>query len=254
MRITFITHWNGYNTNIYKWDSSKKPRKLLDEMTHVANVEQKPEYDFWQYRMQARQILYTNTLEPVTSLPKPLIEKSSDKNWAAYSECGMLLADGMRAIHNKQIDFLPKIEARYEKIISLLTTPSSAGFKQACRLNATELAAMKAVMLDKNQHKCTDMLDHSLAAQYKMQSSQESLTLPYVPEQEFYGEVLLQDPLPQNLQKAIKLYENELLYNPNRAQAILGLARAEAKAKNVKQAMHWYQKFLEQYQHADQTR
>lgn len=225
-----------------------KAQQLLNEMNHVAAIEKQPEYNFWAERMNARQILYTQHFTPVTALPQPLIEISHDKNLAAYSECGMLLADGLRALHYQQMDLLPIIHARFEKIISLVPDDS---YKQACRLNEVEVLAMKSVMLDKNSHKSTDMLDQSLALQSKLQSSIHTFSVPFVPAQELYGEVMLQDPLPKNLQKAKKSYEDELQVNPNRTQAILGLARVEAKLGNVAKAKYWYQKLLKQYQHAD---
>jgi hypothetical protein len=67
-----------------------------------------------------------------------------------------------------------------------------------------------------------------------------------------YAEILLQDPVTQNeIHKAIALYENDLKFNPNRFQAIVGLARAEAKLGNKAKATYWYKKLMTQFDKGD---
>jgi tetratricopeptide (TPR) repeat protein len=205
----------------------EKARALLKEMLKVATVENRDIYDFWADRMLARQILYTQSYQPVTALPKPLIETSKDKNWAAYSECGLLLADGVSAVKYKQMDYLSLIHARYNKIISQLTLPASEEYKDACLLAQAEVSAYKHAYIENNFDSCSHDLDNIQKIQEKLQSSHESLTLPFVSAQEVYGEIMMQKP--KYWAKIVDLYEDELKYTPNRTMAIQGLADVKAK-------------------------
>lgn len=229
----------------------KKARALVDQMRQVADLEQDAKYYFWFYRMKARQILYSQSYKPVKALPENMIEDADDKHWAGYSECGLLLADGLRAIHNNQTYFLDRINSRFEDIIYQLNAPSGIAFKKSCQLAQRELAAATAFLLDDEKSRGLKSLNRALDIQYNLQSSEEPLTLPFIPAQEMYADFLLQDPLAKNLAQAVQLYTNELKFNPNRTEAILGLARAQAKLGNVNLAIQWYKKFLTQYAKSD---
>lgn len=206
----------------------KSAQQLLEEMEKIAKIENENTYYFWLYRMRARQILSTKNFKPIKSLPKPLIETSSDKDWAAYSECGLLLANGIAAVKNRQIDFLPLIHQRFDKIISLLTSPSSEGFKNACALAQTEVSAYKHAELEQKYDTCSNELDKVESIQVKLQSSHESLTLPFLTAQEVFGELLMKQS--QYKMRIQKLYENELRYFPNRLLAKKGLAQLKSNA------------------------
>ncbi|MHB1947480.1 MAG: tetratricopeptide repeat protein [Gammaproteobacteria bacterium] len=247
--IYHSTEWLQYE--YLQTGQFKKAEKQLAIMRKVAETLNDPKYDFWLYRMQARQLLYADETPPVKELPKPLIEKSSDKIWAAYSECGLLLADGLSAIRNEQTLLLSPIDSRFDNIISQLTMPSGAAFKQACIMNQALLRGVKSVAIGKDRSAALKYFDRAYKIQTQLQSSHQSITLPYVPAQEIYGNFLLQDPHRKNLLKAVDLYENELTYNPNRSEAILGMARAQVKLGNIKLANDWYNKLLVQYKNAD---
>jgi|GEM_PF-3454228 len=206
---------------------TQKAADLVQQMLKVAALENENIYDLWAYRMQARQILYTADFKPINSLPKPLLETSKDKNWAAYSECGMLLANGISAVKNKQFSFLTPIDQRFEFIISQLSSSSAESFKDSCILAQAEVRAYKHAYLEHNYDSCSNELDKVRDIQNKLQSSHQSLTLPYIPAQEVFGELLMDQS--QYWQQIKKLYEEELRYYPNRALAIQGLKRVEKK-------------------------
>ena len=206
-----------------------KAYALLKEMQKIATLENKDIYDFWAYRMLTRQILYTQTYKPVTGLPKPLIETSKDKNWAAYSECGLLLAEGVSAANNKQINYLTLINKRFKSIIAQLNAPSSEEYKDACLLAQTEVSAYKHAYIDNDYDTCSNELDNVEKIQQKLQSSHESLTLPFVPAQEVYGDIMINKP--KYWKKILDLYTAELKYFPNRTLALKGLARVKEKLK-----------------------
>lgn len=247
--IYHSTEWLQYE--YLQTGQFKKAKKQLAIMRKVAETLNDPKYDFWLYRMQARQLLHADETPPVKELPKPLIEKAADKIWAAYSECGLLLADGFSAINHEQTPLLSEIDSRFDKIISQLTMPSGAAFKQVCSMNQALLRGVKSVAIDKDKSAALKYFEQAYKIQTRLQSSHQSITLPYVPAQEIYGNYLLQDPQRKNLLKAIDLYENELTYNPNRSEAMLGMARAQAKLGNVNLANTWYNKLLAQYKNAD---
>jgi hypothetical protein len=206
-----------------------KADALLKEMQKVSKIENKDIYDFWSYRMLARQILYTQVYKPITQLPKPLIETSKDKNWAAYSECGLLLADGISAVKNKQIKEYVLINTRFKAIISQLVKASSEEYKDACLLAKTEVSAYKHAFIDNDFDTCSNELDNVEIIQRKLQSSHESLTLPFLPAQEVYGEIMINKPI--YWLKILALYKDELKYFPNRNLALKGLARIKEKLK-----------------------
>lgn len=229
----------------------KKANKIALHMNKVVNIIGEPMYDFWLYRTRARQILYTNDWQPLKTLSPAIISEEGDSLWAAYSESGILLAEGLQAIHNHQTIFLPEIEKRYQKIISILDKKNEGGFKNACLLAQLEFLAAKEYYINKNTQASTVLLEKALKVQEKLQESQEPLTLPFIPAQEFYAEILLQHPSKDYVIQAIALYRNELKFNVNRSQAFMGLARAETELGNLKNADYWYRKVVLQFKNAD---
>jgi hypothetical protein len=203
----------------------KRANQALDEMKKVADVEQDAMYTMWYYRMKARQMLYSNELPPMKAMPEPLMEHTTDKIWAAYSECGMLLADGFSAIKHQQVQFLPLIEARYTFIIQHLSSASASAMKQACILNQKEFQAVNALRINHDVTSATKLMDEALKIQDFLQSLTQTLTLPFIPAQELYVSLLLQNKDKASMNKAIELYHNELLYYQNRPQAVEGLKR-----------------------------
>ena len=175
-------------------------------------------FDMWLYRMQARQILYSQHYPKLSALPKPLVETSSDKNWAAYSECGMLLADGKISLQHHQKVFAQQIDERFNKIIQQLTAPTAKMFQQSCQLMQEEFHAYRYAATHMNA--CKEELAKALHIQFQLQATKQSLTLPFLPAQEVWGEIL--QSFPTEYQHSLDLYNNELKFNPQRFQAEAG--------------------------------
>ena len=69
------------------------------------------------------------------------------------------------------------------------------------------------------------------------------------PTHELFGEILLKAGKPN---EAIAQFRTALLRQPNRARAVLGLARAAAQSGDQTTAAATYAKFLEQWKQADE--
>jgi hypothetical protein len=203
---------------------------LVKKMQKIADLEKQSQFYFWSYRMQARQQLETKTLAPVAALPKPLIEQSKDKNWAAFSECSLLLADGVSAVSHHQNTILSAIDARFKQIITQLSDSSSLSYKNACELAHNEVLALNQARLDKNAE--NQPLKKALALEKVLSSSQQALTLPMIPAQEIAAEIM-QDQ-PKRFKQIKILYQEELKHYPHRRLAVQGLKHINAKLNELK--------------------
>jgi predicted Zn-dependent protease len=65
---------------------------------------------------------------------------------------------------------------------------------------------------------------------------------------ELYAELLLEAGRPQ---AAVEWFEKTLLRTPNRSRAVLGLARAPARAGNTVGSGQAYEQFLQNWRNAD---
>jgi predicted Zn-dependent protease len=65
---------------------------------------------------------------------------------------------------------------------------------------------------------------------------------------ELYGEILMQADRPQD---AVVWFERALARTPNRSRAVIGLARAAAKAGETAKSRRAYQQFLANWRLAD---
>lgn len=228
--------------------------ELVNDMDKVVKIEELPMYYFWLYRTEARQTLDTQNWKPVKSLPKEITKNNADAYWASYSESGRLLADGLSAIHNHQLKYLPLIKNRFETILDILAKNPEGVFRNACLVSLNELRAAEEAYVNHNTDKSIYYLEEALKIQNEIQATQQSFLLPYVPAEEVYAEILMENPTIPNLHKAIALFKTELNYHSNRLQALLGLARAEAKLNNKKNALYWYHRILDQLKDADESK
>ena len=92
-------------------------------------------------------------------------------------------------------------------------------------------------------------MDRATAAQSKMP---KPIGRPYPVKgaDELYGELLLEAAQPKN---AIVWFERALQRTPNRSRALLGLARAAAKAGDAAKSRSAYKQFLINWRLADAT-
>jgi hypothetical protein len=162
-----------------------------------------------------------------------------------------LLADGLSAIHHRQSQFFPLILQRYQKVLSILDKRSEGGFKDACLISQAEFLAAQKYYIENNPKASFEILSNGLKIQNKIQMSHQSLTLPYIPLQEFYADLLLQTGSTPHLKKALDLFSNDLKYYPNRFQALKGMAITEEKLGNKKIAKYWDQKLMDQFNEGD---
>lgn len=205
----------------------EKAAKLVDEMTRVVNIQNEPMYEYWLYRIKARQIIFTEDWQALESLPKPITKNDDDIYWAAYSESGLLLAEGLKAIHHQQIHFINLIDQRYQAILKILDQRSEGGFRDACRLMYHEFLAANEMIIQGNEKRSLHLMEKALAIQEKLDHSEQSLTLPFIPAQEFYATLLMQHPTAINLQKTLSMLKKALIYNPNRAPSKQKYAKVE---------------------------
>lgn len=110
-----------------------------------------------------------------------------------------------------------------------------------------QLAALKH-FIDGDFSRVTQLLDQATALE-------ESLPPPsgppdlVKPTHELYGEILLFLDRPQEAQQQ---FERALLWHPNRARSVLGLARAAAQLGHIQATRQAYATFLNIWKHADQ--
>lgn len=178
-----------------------KAAKLVKEMAQVVNIEAEPFYKYWLYRTQARQIIYTKDWKPLADLPEPITTNNGDVYWAAYSEGGLLLADGLRAIHNQQLLLISLINNRFVEILKILEKRTEGGFKDACQLMYQEFLSANEMIIHNNKKKSLMYLNQALQIQKKIDSSQQSLTLPFISAQEFYATLNINHPILSKLRQ-----------------------------------------------------
>jgi tetratricopeptide (TPR) repeat protein len=109
-----------------------------------------------------------------------------------------------------------------------------------------QLAALKQ-FINGDFSQVTKLLDQATALE-------ESLPPPsgppdlIKPTHELYGEILLFIDRPQDAQQK---FERALLWHPNRARSLLGLARAAAQLGHIQATRQAYTTFLIIWNHAD---
>jgi predicted Zn-dependent protease len=110
-----------------------------------------------------------------------------------------------------------------------------------------QLAALKQ-FINGDFSRVTELLDQATALE-------ESLPPPsgppdlVKPTHELYGEILLFLDRPQEAQQK---FERALLWHPNRARSVLGLARAAAQLGHIQATRQAYATFLDIWSRADQ--
>jgi tetratricopeptide (TPR) repeat protein len=150
----------------------------------------------------------------------------------ALGMAGAKLGDVSRAV--SAIDLLKK------------TPPGDAALREQTDIMMLELAALVAVAGGRHADAFAAM-DHAAALQAKMP---KPIGRPYPVKgaDELYGELLLQAGRPKD---AIVWFQRALTRTPNRSRAVLGLARATAKAGDAAASRRAYQQFFANWKTAD---
>lgn len=164
----------------------EKAAKLVDKMAKVVNIEGEPMYEYWLYRIKARQIIFTQDWKSLDKLPAKITQDDDEVYWSAYSESGLLLADGLKAIYHRQIPLIQLINQRYQEILKILDKHPEGGFRDACQLMYHEFLAANELITYGNEQKSLNFLNQALRIQGKIDHSEQSLTLPFIPATQFY--------------------------------------------------------------------
>ena len=165
------------------------------------------------------------------------------KGQASFDNVDELFALGMSAWKLGDDKRLYSAVGEFEKIV---TTPGNAELKEQATVMLHELGALLMWSQGKRQEAFAAM-DRANAAQARMP---KPIGRPYPVKgaDELYGELLLEAAQPKN---AIVWFERALQRTPNRSRAVLGLARAAARAGDRTKSRAAYKQFLTNWRAAD---
>jgi tetratricopeptide (TPR) repeat protein len=165
------------------------------------------------------------------------------KGQASFDNVDELFALGMSAFKLGDVGRLTAAVGEFEK----LAHSSTAGdLRDQATVMLHELGAL--LMLSQNRaSEAFAAMDRAVAAQSRMP---KPIGRPYPVKgaDELYGELLLQANRPKD---AMVWFERALERTPNRSRAVLGLARATAKAGLTTRSRSAYQQFLTNWRLAD---
>jgi tetratricopeptide (TPR) repeat protein len=165
------------------------------------------------------------------------------KGQGSFDNVDELFALGMSAFKLGDVGRLTASVGEFEK----LATSSTAGeLRDQATVMLHELGAL--LMLSQNRaSEAFAAMDRAVAAQSRMP---KPIGRPYPVKgaDELYGELLLQANRPKD---AMVWFERALERTPNRSRAVLGLARATAKAGLIARSRAAYKQFLANWRLAD---
>ena len=165
------------------------------------------------------------------------------KGQASFDNVDELFALGLSAARLGDAKRLFAAVGEFEKLVK--SPPDPAVLDQATVM-LHQLGAL--LMLSQGDAKeVFAALDRAVAAQARMP---RPIGRPYPPKgaDELYGEVLLQ---AGRAREAVSWFERALVRTPNRSRAVLGLARAAAKAGDAGKSRAAYKQFLVNWRSAD---
>jgi tetratricopeptide (TPR) repeat protein len=168
------------------------------------------------------------------------------KGQTSFDNVDELFALGLSAARLGDTKRLYAAVAEFEKLVK---SPPDAALLEQATVMLHQLGAL--LMLSQGQpQEAYAALDRAAAAQARMP---KPIGRPYPPKgaDELYGEVLLQADRPK---EAIVWFERALQRTPNRSRAVLGLARAAAKAGDIARSRRAYKQFLANWRTADPGR
>jgi tetratricopeptide (TPR) repeat protein len=164
------------------------------------------------------------------------------KGQGTFDNIDELLALGLSAARLGDVARLTAVVAEFEK----LSQSTSGDLGQQVLVMLHETGALLMLAHGKIGEALSAM-DRAVAAQMKMP---KPIGRPYPVKgaDELYGELLLQTGRPR---EAIDWFTRALDRTPNRSRAVLGLARAAAKAGDAAASRDAYTRFLENWRMAD---
>ena len=140
----------------------------------------------------------------------------------------------------------PRAQAVREELIKASAPTMDPGLREQASILLLELEALAAV-LDGIPGVAFSKMDEAVALQARMPKP-IGRPFPVKGADECYGELLLEVGRATD---AVEWFEKTLERTPNRSRAVLGLARASAKAQQREKSRRAYAQFLDNWKHAD---
>ncbi len=165
------------------------------------------------------------------------------KGQSSFDNIDELFALGMSAA---KLGDLARAESAIKLCREAAAPAQEAGLREQAAIMATELEAL--VAFAKGRHaEAFEAMDRATGLQARMP---QPIGRPYPVKgaDELYGELLLE---AGRAREAIVWFERALARTPNRSRAVLGLARARAKAGDTAGSVRAYKQFLANWKQAD---
>ncbi len=167
------------------------------------------------------------------------------KGQGTFDNIDELFALGMSSV---KIGDLARADAAIELMQKALAPDQDAGLREQAAVMLAELQALQ-LFAQKRTNEAFVAMDRATMLQARMP---KPIGRPYPVKgaDELYGELLLEIGRPKD---AATWFERALARTPNRSRAVLGLARAEAKAGDKAGSRAVYKQFLANWRLADAT-
>jgi tetratricopeptide (TPR) repeat protein len=165
------------------------------------------------------------------------------KAQTSFDNIDELFALGMSAV---KLGDLPRAEAAMKAFAGAAAPDQDPGLREQASIMAAELEALLAFTRGRLADAFAAM-DRAVDLQNRLP---RPIGRPYPVKgaEELYGELLLQ---AGRAREAMAWFERALTRTPNRSRAVLGLARAAAKAGETSRSRQAYQQFLDNWKRAD---
>ena len=161
----------------------------------------------------------------------------------SFDNIDELYALGVSALKLKDA---PRARAAYQELVKASAPDKDPGLREQAAIMVLEIEA-QAAAIDGTPAVAFAKMDEAAALQAKMP---KPIGRPYPVKgaDELYGELLLQTGRPAD---AVGWFERALVRTPNRSRAMLGLARASAKAGDAARSRKAYEQVLINWTNAD---
>ena len=167
-------------------------------------------------------------------------------NRTSFDNLDELYALGVSAL---TLQDAPRARAVYQELVKASGPTMDAGLREQAAIMVVEIEA-QAAAIDGTPAVAFAKMEEAVALQTKMP---KPIGRPYPVKgaDELYGELLLRLGKPAD---AVGWFEKALVRTPNRSRAVLGLARAAAKAGDMAKSRKAYAQFLINWANADPDR
>jgi tetratricopeptide (TPR) repeat protein len=162
---------------------------------------------------------------------------------AAFDNLDELFVLGMASL---KLGDAPRARAAYQELVKASQPGMDSGLREQAAIMVLEIEALAAAV-DDTPAVAFSKLEEAVALQARMPKP-IGRPFPVKGADELYGELLLQFGRAAD---AARWFERALERTPNRSRAVLGLARAEAKAGQPAKSRQAYERFLANWRDAD---